>query len=658
MLASWNMASQDQEELKQDPSASSQPGGAVKGLSFSFDPAPAEGEFSPLYTATPACHQASTNAGDLDLYVGGGAINWAFGELFKREQGLRFGKYSQPYTALHKSLLAASRASGGSVASATAIDELVAVLPQLSLCAAFGWAGEDLDGDKKGHEGATGSVFLDIFAAHARPFRQEYNVAMLYVVGPVGLGCTRKGIRPALDRDDFLQCVERLGRRSVQAVQTYNNLRLDPQNAGLPPIEEVRWCLVSGGVYKHPDVTKLEVAAATLQGMLHATSADLRVKFSYDEDVFRLARLGQVDALHWKEYLKMGSIGTQKCLDSVQQFAQSIPEWVATEKVHGANFCFMTDGVEVGWAKRTSKLTAADKFYSVQEQMPRYHPFVLKAFQLLSTSMTNLTTLSIYGEYFGGWYPGCNSHGLARVQIGIAYAPDHNFIPFDVWAGTQKEGRYLNFDEQVAVLREAGFPLVMEPVVRGSFAEVANIEVEGLHTTIPRRLGLPAITENQQAEGVVIRPTVEPTGVRTGNAPRLMLKKKAQAFWEVTNQRAQAEGQAAKVAKLSEGPADAQGLSEVPEVALPVVEAAKRYITMNRLSAVVSKEGPALLEPDMSAKLIGLFVKDICEDLFQDHEAATSSLEAPALKALKKAVHVQATLFLADNAAQLRAELQ
>eukprot|EP00971_Amphidinium_carterae_P268232 5321675-Amphidinium_carterae.1 len=59
--------------------------------------------------------------------------------------------------------------------------------------------------------------------------------------------------------------------------------------------------------------------------------------------------------------------------------------------------------------------------------------------------MADITTLRIYGEYFGGWYPGCKTDGLSRVQIGIAYAPDHNFMPFDVWAGTADAGRLTKF---------------------------------------------------------------------------------------------------------------------------------------------------------------------------------------------------------------------
>ena len=40
--------------------------------------------------------------------------------------------------------------------------------------------------------------------------------------------------------------------------------------------------------------------------------------------------------------------------------------WVATEKIHGTNFCFECDGTSVVCAKRNSYLKDSDKFFSFQ----------------------------------------------------------------------------------------------------------------------------------------------------------------------------------------------------------------------------------------------------------------------------------------------------
>jgi hypothetical protein len=37
--------------------------------------------------------------------------------------------------------------------------------------------------------------------------------------------------------------------------------------------------------------------------------------------------------------------------------------WVATEKIHGTNFCFIHDGKDLTCAKRTSLLAMTDKFF-------------------------------------------------------------------------------------------------------------------------------------------------------------------------------------------------------------------------------------------------------------------------------------------------------
>ena len=39
-------------------------------------------------------------------------------------------------------------------------------------------------------------------------------------------------------------------------------------------------------------------------------------------------------------------------------------EWIATEKIHGSNFSFVTDGTSVAVAKRTGLLQPVDKFFN------------------------------------------------------------------------------------------------------------------------------------------------------------------------------------------------------------------------------------------------------------------------------------------------------
>lgn len=275
-----------QVSLQQDFAASETSGPSLGVVRFSFEAKPVE--HSPLCLEFPARSTAAVNAGDYRLYVGGLAINGAFAEMLHYEQGLGYDASSLQrwellhYTQLHRELLAASRKAGNTFVASPNFPAVEALLGDLHLSAAFGVAGVASDQDVPGHESASGSVFLDVFAAHKQPLAEK-NLAMLYVVGPKGEGCRGPKQGPLLDRACFLAGVQSLAMRALDLVGTYNR-----DWAADNPIEEVRWCLASGGVYCHPDAGKVEVAAATIQGM-RASEVDVLVTFAYDEDAFRRA---------------------------------------------------------------------------------------------------------------------------------------------------------------------------------------------------------------------------------------------------------------------------------------------------------------------------------------------------------------------------------
>mmetsp|Transcript_81419 Transcript_81419/g.154562 ORF Transcript_81419/g.154562 Transcript_81419/m.154562 type:complete len:360 (+) Transcript_81419:108-1187(+) len=241
-------------------------------------------KYPPLYLRAPARRTAAVNAGDYRLYVGGGTINGAFANMLHDEQGLCYDTNVRErcelacYKQLHRELLAASCKAGGAfVASANQ-----EVLTELHLSVACAMAGDATDQDSPSHESASGAVFLHVFASNKQPLAQK-NMAMLYVVGPKGEGCQGPKQGPLLNRERFLAGVRVLAKRALDIVGIYNH-----DWAAGNPIEEVRWCLVSGGVYCHPEVQKVEVAAATIHGM-RDSEVDVLVTFTYDENAFRQA---------------------------------------------------------------------------------------------------------------------------------------------------------------------------------------------------------------------------------------------------------------------------------------------------------------------------------------------------------------------------------
>lgn len=313
----------------------------------------------------------------------------------------------------------------------------------------------------------------------------------------------------------------------------------------------------------------------------------------------------------WMKYTQIENVDSSKWFDKVQALALTLGQevdWIATEKVHGANFSFVTDGTNIKYASRTRVLDSNADFFNADSKMTKYHRCVKKAFSLAKEKYAHLELLVIYGEYFGGFYPGHTiEKGLKKVQGGVAYSPDHHFYAFDVSVNAKG---YIDFDDCQTLLSAAGFPLVAEPLRRGSLRQVLATDVEQLESTIPARLGLEPPTSFRIAEGIVIRPSKE----AKLDCNRVLLKKKAAAFWENTNQK----DMAAKVKRQMDLEPSSDDVSGA-------IEFAKGLINENRLRAVVSKD-PSLLQVEHLHKLRGLVIKDVFEDLEKCYTDELASL--------------------------------
>jgi len=341
----------------------------------------------------------------------------------------------------------------------------------------------------------------------------------------------------------------------------------------------------------------------------------------------------------WSRYTSIESSGNLKQLQEVRaavaaQLGDKC-DWIASEKVHGANFCFETNGHRVEYASRTSRLGNGADFFHARATMPKYHPFVLEAFRLAKQRCPELKSLLIYGEYFGGYYPGHPAEpGVKKVQGGVAYSPGHHFYAFDV---RLDGGCYMDFDEARAVLLAAGFPLVADALQRGPLEKLLAIDVEKLETSLAAQLGHPPLDRFRVAEGIVLRPAKE---VSFGHH-RALLKKKSQAFWEATNQ----PGMAGKAAQASGAFAGLDSLLDM----------VKSLSNENRLRAVISKD-PSLVNIGQEHKLAGLFAKDILEDLQKSCEQQLVELGKQA-SALKRSLQFLARSFVQDRIAHIRQDI-
>jgi Rnl2 family RNA ligase len=83
----------------------------------------------------------------------------------------------------------------------------------------------------------------------------------------------------------------------------------------------------------------------------------------------------------------------------------SLVSWVVTEKIHGSNFSFITDGKDIRCAKRSALLGSNEEFLNYQFILEKYRSNVLEAYKIVKQHSPDLEVMKIYGELFGGSYP-------------------------------------------------------------------------------------------------------------------------------------------------------------------------------------------------------------------------------------------------------------
>src|SRR3990167_3357307 len=105
--------------------------------------------------------------------------------------------------------------------------------------------------------------------------------------------------------------------------------------------------------------------------------------------------------MEFQKFSSLENTYRQNLIDKVQYEGKDGGLWIATEKLHGANFSFWCDGTEVKVASRTQFVDGT--FFNCQAVINKYQDKVMSLWEVLSKTedWTDLT-LVIYGELFGG----------------------------------------------------------------------------------------------------------------------------------------------------------------------------------------------------------------------------------------------------------------
>lgn len=338
--------------------------------------------------------------------------------------------------------------------------------------------------------------------------------------------------------------------------------------------------------------------------------------------------------MNFKKYNSIENSYQLDFLSKIKEQGYDNQEYVIQEKVHGANICFITNGIDIISAKRTELILDDENFYNSKSVKKRYEKKILQLFKLISDKFNGVSQIILFGELFGGVYPHANVKKISTavfVQKGVYYSPNNDFYAFDILVNNEQ---YLDTDTINNLFETVGF-IYAKTLFRGSLNDCLQYP-NSFQSQIPQWLGLPNLEQNI-CEGVVIRP-VQPCFFKNGS--RVLIKNKNKKWTENNNY--------IDKSILKSLLSQQEILSDNAQI---LCEEIAKYITENRLQNVISKIG-TITQKDYG-KLLGLYCKDTLEDFLKTNITEYEQLEKFESKAVKKFLNTNAgnliTNYLKNN---------
>jgi len=365
-------------------------------------------------------------------------------------------------------------------------------------------------------------------------------------------------------------------------------------------------------------------------------------------------------------------------------------QFVATEKVHGANFSIIVCGrrsdenVSIKYAKRSGVIAHDEDFfgfrtcglperYEACARQVHANVCALSSLGGVDSSADDIVRVNIFGELFGGAYPGRRSK-VAPVQIGVYYTSEIEFMPFDVAVqvlNTSDDGDdrierlhvYLDYEVARSVCRGGGGEgegegegfLFAPPLFTGTFEECMAVPHE-FDSTLPSLFGMPPLNQphTNLAEGLVVKACRE---VGSRAEKRLILKRKIEAFTENASKYNQAKPRpAARGGGSGAGGAGGAG-GGVSGTELLYYELVAG-VTEPRVQSVLSKDSYDLSDSHDAKRLLRALVADIIADLGDDDRAVLEQLGDDDRKALLARVRDPAKECIAAHATKRAKEIR
>lgn len=306
-------------------------------------------------------------------------------------------------------------------------------------------------------------------------------------------------------------------------------------------------------------------------------------------------------------------------------------KWAVTEKVHGANFSFVYEHRSLGFAKRKDFLKWNDDFFGFQNVAMALENNILELFEQLSLDV-KAERYILYGELFGGKYPHPEvtpDEQVQAIQTGVYYSPSVSFCAFDLAFESGGQKHYLDYEVAIRYFERFGI-FYASPLFIGRFNEALSFNTR-IPSTIPAKLGLPALQENMM-EGVVIKPMSHSLLKDLRERPILKLKNK-----EFDEEKKFHEAE--KWSYIPEARSQSEELSFI-------VEEMSNYINRNRLDSVLSKTGALKLDnQERLQEIKAEFLQDILTDFNLEH-ALWNELSETEKQWIEKRISAGVTDFL------------
>lgn len=344
-------------------------------------------------------------------------------------------------------------------------------------------------------------------------------------------------------------------------------------------------------------------------------------------------------------------------IETIRKAGLASQEWVACEKVHGANFgVYLLQEQEVRFAKRSGIMDPNENFFGYHVLQEEFSAQVHTLCDLLKQKygLDRINRVIMNGEIFGARYehplvpkstkwcvlPNGKKVPIAGIEIQREvfpqYSPELHFYAFDIKysvSGAEEDLVVLDFDEFSEVGSKIPGLLYSKPIVRGTLDTCLAFDVENFCTPLPALLGLGNYPlDGNLAEGVVIRhvkrghPQIEKHNVST------IIKLRCSSFMELKHPGKQKELKEtfidtvrAGALRRTKGGAAGGGLTVLAKSMLPQLEAAacdllRNNVSEGRLSNVLSKVGrEPLLSGELTKSQVGeMLAKDALKDFLKE----------------------------------------